>query len=100
MEKCEKCKNEAGKRICRYDVIGTPQKNQEVINHSEVKEGLLRLIRDSFRRSEDSNIIANISVALIGDFGMGKTTVVDYFIDKIKRRAYNEIIADLLQNTG
>jgi len=46
MLKCEKCKNENGHHICHYDEIGTPREDQEIINHSEVKKGLLELIKD------------------------------------------------------
>lgn len=98
MQKCQRCRDDKGDYLCRHDVVGTPREDQEIIGYSEVKEALLRLVRDSFQRSKDPNIIANLSAALIGDFGMGKSAIARFFVNAINELNYEIVLVNLLED--
>jgi hypothetical protein len=95
MLKCQHCRDEKGDYLCRHDVVGTPRADQEIIGYSEVKRGLLRLVRDSFQRSKDPYFVANLSAALIGDFGMGKSAIAHFFINAINNNDYDLVLVNL-----
>ncbi len=98
MLKCQLCRDEKGDYLCRHDVVGTPRADQEIIGYSDVKEGLLRLIRDSFQRSKDPHFIANLSAALIGDFGMGKSAIAHFFVNAINNNDYDLVLVNLQED--
>lgn len=98
MIKCQLCKTDDGNIQCKHDVVGTPRLDQEIIGYSEVKEDLLRLVRDSFQRSEDPNFVANLIATLIGDFGMGKSALASVFVNAINRSEYDAIYLSLIQD--
>lgn len=98
MKKCQHCRDEKGDYLCRHDVVGTPREDQEIIGYSEVKEGLLRLIRDSFQRSKDPGWDANVIATLIGDFGMGKSAIVRFFINAIENNDYDLVLVNLQED--
>lgn len=98
MLKCQHCQDEKGDYLCKHDVVGTPREDQEIIGYSEVKERLLQLVRDSFQRSKDPNFVANLSAALIGDFGMGKSAIAHFFVNAIENNDYDLVLVNLQED--
>lgn len=98
MLKCQYCRDEKGDYLCKHDVVGTPREDQEIIGYSEVKARLLQLVRDSFQRSKDPNFVANLSAALIGDFGMGKSAIAHFFVNAIENNDYDLLLVNLQED--
>lgn len=91
MKICSSCE------ACAFDLTGTVQEHAVVVDHTQAKLRMLEFIRDSFDESKkrDGKIIAG---ALLGDFGLGKSQLLQYFQRIIEecdyQRALDEIRGD------